>query len=354
MAVFKDSYTGSWACKFRYKNWQGETKQHKKTGFKTQREAKEYEKEYLDKMNRSTDILFKTLAERYIEDMEIRIKPSSFNTMRKLIYARLIPFFGNLKACDISPLVIRQWQNEMKEKGYSDIYLKNMNGQLSSIFKFGVKFYGIVTNPVNIAGGIGGYNPSNINFWTIDEFKQFIKIFSEDEIMYSTLFKLLFYSGMRIGEALALNFADFDFAQNNVKISKTYCKLDNKDVILTPKTKKGNRTITLPKFIMNQIRIYRLHLFGLNDKEDRLFSTTQSALNHRFYRWCEEAGVKKIRIHDLRHSHASMLIDKGVQPLIISERLGHENIQTTLQIYSHLYPDKQKQIADMLEGCSSF
>ena len=84
MAVFKDSYTESWACKFRYKNWQGETKQHKKTGFKTQREAKEYEKEYLDKMNRSTDILFKTLAERYIEDMEIRIKPSSFNTMRKM------------------------------------------------------------------------------------------------------------------------------------------------------------------------------------------------------------------------------------------------------------------------------
>ena len=353
MAVFKDKYTASWACKFRYKNWQGEVKQHKKTGFKTQKEAKEYERDYLDKMNQSSDILFKTLAEKYLEDRKPRIKPSSYYSINNLIKDTILDFFGELKVCDISPLIVRTWQNQQKEKGYSEKYLKNMNSQLSSIFKFGISFYGLSSNPVERAGSIGSEKTVNINFWTLEEFNKFIAIL-KDDMQYETLFYLLFYSGMRIGEALALNYADFDFKENTVRISKTYTKINGKEIILTPKTKKGNRTITLPKFIMNKLQRYRLHQFGMDDRTDRLFPISRNTLNHRFTKWCEKAGVKKIRIHDLRHSHASMLIEKGVQPLMISERLGHENIQTTLQIYSHLYPDKQKQIADMLEECSSF
>ena len=297
MSVYKDSFTSSWACKFRYKNWQGEIKQHKKTGFKTQKEAKEYERDYLDKMNQSSDILFKTLANKYLEDRKSRIKPSSYYSISNLIKDTMLDYFGNLKVCDISPLLVRTWQNQQKEKGYSEKYLKNMNSQLSSLFKFGISFYSLSSNPVEKAGSIGSEKPVNINFWTLEEFNKFI---------------------------------------------------------LTPKTKKGNRIITLPKFIMDKIKFYRLHMFGMDDKRDRLFPISRNTLNHRFTKLCEKAKVKKIRIHDLRHSHASMLIEKGIQPLMISERLGHENIQTTLQIYSHLYPDKQKEIADMLEECSSF
>lgn len=353
MAVFKDGFTSSWACKFRYRNWQGETKQHKKTGFKTQKEAKEYEKDFLDRLNQSSDILFRTLAEKYLEDRKTRIKPSSYYSINNLIKDTILDFFGGLKVCDITPLIVRTWQNQQKNKGYSDKYLKNMNSQLSSIFKFGISFYDLASNPVEKAGSFGSEKVININFWTIEEFNQFI-VTINDDIQYQTLFYLLFYSGMRIGEALALNYADFNFTENTVSISKTYVKINGVEHILTPKTKKGNRTVTLPKSIMERVREYRLHQFGMDDRKDRLFPISRNTLNHRFSRWCERAEVKKIRIHDLRHSHASMLIEKGVQPLMISERLGHENIQTTLQIYSHLYPDKQKQIADLLEECSSF
>lgn len=350
MSVFKDSYTKTWACKFRYTNWQGEVKQHKKTGFKTQKEAKEYERDYLDKMNQSSDILFKSLASKYLEDRKTRVKPSSYYSMSHLI-ERLIEYFGNMEVCNISPLIVRTWQNIEKEKGYTDKYLKNMNSQLSSIFKFGMSFYGLTSNPVELAGAMGKEKPVNINFWTLEEFNQFIKVL-QGNLQYETLFILLFYSGMRIGEALALNYSDFDFSHNTVNITKTYVKLDKQEHILTPKTKKGVRTITLPRFVMNRIRLYSLQYFGV--MEGRLFPISRNTLNHRFTKWCEQAGVKQIRIHDIRHSHASMLIEKGVQPLMISERLGHENIQTTLQFYSHLYPDKQKEIADMLEGCSNY
>lgn len=198
-----------------------------------------------------------TLAEKYLEDRKPRIKPSSYYSIYNLIKDTLLDFFGELKVCDISPLLVRTWQNQQKEKGYSEKYLKNKNSQLSSVFKFGISFYGLASNPVERAGSIGSEKTVNINFWTLEEFNKFISIINED-MQYEALFYLLFYSGMRIGEALALNYADFNLKENTVRISKTYTKINGTEIILTPKTKKGNRTVTLPKFVMNKILIYRL------------------------------------------------------------------------------------------------
>ena len=147
---------------------------------------------------------------------------------------------------------------------------------------------------------------------------------------------------------MALTAADFNFEKETVRINKFYQRLHGEDVITTPKTKKSNRMIKMPKFLCEEMQEYLQMLYGLK-KKDRIFTVTKSYLHHEMDRGAKAAGVKRIRIHDLRHSHASLLVELGFQPLAIAERLGHEKIETTLNTYSHLYPNKQAELADRLE-----
>ncbi len=152
---------------------------------------------------------------------------------------------------------------------------------------------------------------------------------------------------MREGEFLALTLNDFDFEKNTVSINKSVAVIGGKQTAKKTKTKKSNRTIALPSPIMDMVKEYAKHRNGYNPI-DRLLLSSKTSLHRDMREYCEISGVRKIKIHELRHSHASHLIELGVPPLTISERLGHEDIKTTLNTYSHLYPNKQKQIADML------
>ena len=120
-------------------------------------------------------------------------------------------------------------------------------------------------------------------------------------------------------------------------------------MISTPKTKNSIRTVTMPKFLCDEMQDC-LKLYYSLQPDDRIFPVTKYYLNHEMERGCKASGVKKIRVHDLRHSHASLLIEMGCQPLLIADRLGHEKIQTTLNTYSHLYPNKQAEVAAQLEN----
>lgn len=186
-----------------------------------------------------------------------------------------------------------------------------------------------------------------MEFWTKQEFKQFFP--SMDKKPEARMaFMLLYWTGMRIGELLALTYEDIDFEKRIISISKSYQRLDGKDVITPPKTPKSNRKITIPPFLAEELKEYCSHLYGIMSNE-RMFRFTKSYMEHEIVRGIKETGVKRIRIHDLRHSHASLLVELGFQPLAIAERLGHEKIETTLNTYSHLYPNKQAEMADRLE-----
>ena len=148
-------------------------------------------------------------------------------------------------------------------------------------------------------------------------------------------------------ELLALTAADFDFEKETVRINKSYQRLHGEDVITTPKTKKSNRIIKMPKFLCEEMQEYLNMLYGLK-KKDRIFTVTKSYLHHEMDRGAEAAGVKRIRIHDLRHSHISLLIDMGFSAVAIADRVGHESIDITYQ-YAHLFPSKQTEMADRLD-----
>ena len=155
-------------------------------------------------------------------------------------------------------------------------------------------------------------------------------------------FEILYWCGLRLGEMLALTPKDFNFEAKTVKIDKSYQRLKGRDVITTPKTKKSNRVIKMPQFLCEEMREY-IGMFYSAGKDDRIFPVTKSYMHHEMDRGSKEENVKRIRIHDLRHSHVSLLIEMGFTALAIADRLGHESIEVTYR-YAHLFPSKQAEL----------
>ena len=164
-------------------------------------------------------------------------------------------------------------------------------------------------------------------------------------------FLLLYWTGMRIGELLALTYNDINLEEKTISINKSYQRLKGKDMITQPKTPKSIRVITMPDFLAEEFREYCSHLYGIMKKE-RLFRFTKSHMEHCMATGIERSGVKRIRLHDLRHSHISHLIDLGFSAVAIADRVGHESIDITYR-YSHLFPSKQVAMADRLDAVNA-
>lgn len=347
MPVYKDT-NNTWFVECRYQDWNGERKRHKKRGFKTQREAKEYERSYLNKTHTDKHLTFKNLSELYLEDCKVRLKASTYENKVFVFNKNLIPYFGKLHIEKIKPQTVRRWQTEMIGMGYKETYLRSMHSQLSAVLNYAVKYFGLPSNPAWDCGSMGSKNADTMQFWTVEEFDRFDKAVSDDPMSH-VIFNLLFWSGMREGELLALTLNDFDFENNIIRINKTFTVLKGGiETITPPKTKKSVRDLEMPAFCMELVKDYAAKLYGIR-KTDRLFPTTKFFLGDEMTRGSDLAAVDRIRIHDLRHSHASVLINMGVPILLISERLGHENIETTLRTYSHLYRKTVKDAIRQLE-----
>lgn len=352
MAVKKNEKRGTWTSKIRYKDWHGKVIQKKKEGFKTKKEALSWEHDFLEQNKTNcADVDFKFLCAKYMEDCKVHLKPTTLENKKNIINTKILPYFSDMPINSIDISTIRQWQNTLisHENNYSETYLKTVHNQISAIFNFGVKYYGLAKNPASQCGSMGKKKADTMQFWTLSEFKQFIAVYDGD-IRAKTIFYLFFFSGMREGEPLALTLNDFDFDSNTVNICKTYARLNGVDIIQAPKTPKSKRIITLPVELMVMVREYSERLY---EPQGRLFAVTKHYLAKEMKRGCDKSGVKKIRIHDLRHSHASLLIEMGFAPLLISERLGHENVETTLNTYSHLYPNKHSEVAERLSALIS-
>lgn len=346
MSVYKDTKQGTWYVSFRYVDWTGEKKQKLKRGFRTKREALEYETEFKRKAAADMDMELGTFVEIYFEDKKNELKQNSIRNKKHMIQAHILPYFGSRKMNEVVPADIIQWQNTIQEKGFSKTYERMLQNQITALFNHAQKIYNLQNNPCKKVKKMGKPDADKMEFWTLEEYEQFLSVIEPGTDTY-LMAELLFWTGMREGEMLALTPMDIDLDNGLIQVSKTYYRSDGKDIISTPKTDTSNRTIMIPEFLVEEIKAYIGGYYGLPQNE-RLFPIVARTLQKRMTGLMEKARVKKIRIHDFRHSHVAYLINQGVQPLIIKERLGHKDIKITLNTYGHLYPSQQKQVAELL------
>lgn len=353
MAVYKDAKTNTWRVIFRYTDWKGERKQTQKRGFPTKREALAWEREQQNKSTADLDMTFESFAELYEKDTRPKLKENTWHTKEHIIRTKLLPYFGKRKMCDIHSKEILAWQSEMLRhqdesgKPYSPVYLKTVHNQLSAIFNHAVRHYNLRANPAAQAGNMGKAKSREMLFWTKEEYLKFADAMMDKPMSYYA-FEMLYWCGIREGELLALTPADFDFAKGTVSISKSYQRLKGRDVITDPKTVKSNRVIQMPEFLCDEMQDFLKAIYRVGEN-DRIFAITKYYLHHEMDRGCRASGVKKIRIHDLRHSHISLLIDMGFSAIAIADRVGHESIDITYN-YAHLFPSRQMEMAVKLNN----
>lgn len=353
MPVYQNKQAKTWYAKVFYTDYTGKKHQKMKRGFKLRREALEWEREFMSTQASQPDMSFSALCELYLRDKETHNKQITYETKKNRVKTWLIPTFGKRPINSITATDVRQWQAALKEatgstgKPLSPGYMQNLVTELSSVMNFAVRFYGLSVNPCKIAGNTVGKKQRSLNFWTKQEFDRFISTFEPSD-PYCTAFMTLYYCGMRIGELEALTLADLDTQQGTISINKTYHLINGSGITTPPKTKKANRIITLPPFLIACLESHISRLYH-PDAETRLFTLSHSSYARALEAHADMAGVPRIRLHDIRHSHASLLIELGFSALLVSERLGHESVSTTLNIYSHLFPSKQAEVAERLE-----
>ena len=254
MPAYKDEERKTWYVRFYYTDWTGQRKQKKKRGFKTLREAKEFERNFLKEPPKNNDYTLQQLYDLYFADVSEKLRQSTIDMKDNIFKNHILPYFGKTKIKDISPASIRMWQNEILKQDLSDTYKRSINTQISAIMNYAVKYYGLTSNPCHIAGTIGKKHASEMNFWTLDEYSKFrATLFNEREIC---LFDILYWGGLRKGELLALTPADV--IDGGLSITKTASFKKSQITISEPKTPKSRRKVTLPDFCMNELNDYIL------------------------------------------------------------------------------------------------
>lgn len=350
MPVYQDKNRNTWFCKFYYRDYDGERRQKWKRGFATREDARDYERNFLDMgLTSGGELRFSQVYQEYLKDVSRTLKPSTLVTKKNIFKNWILPYFGNKKFENITVSDVRRWQVMIMndEHNYSKLYVQGINAQLSTFMSYADRIYGIPLNPCKRAGNLTGKLPKEREFWTPEEYEMFRDAVSED-IRAFTSFEVLYWTGMREGEFLALHERDVDFENHRISINKTYLRLNRRDIYQTPKTESSIRVVDVPKFLCDEIRVY-LRTLTASQRRDRIFPVQRHYLERIMRKYSGIAGVKRIRIHSLRASAVSLLINLGFEPIQISRRVGHKKVSTTLDIYGKLFPSSNEAIVKSLE-----
>jgi len=344
----KDEERGTWTSQFYYTDWKGVKRKKKKRGFKLERDAKDWERQFLLKVAGSPNMTFQSLVDLYYEDFENRVRGSTQDTKKSMIETHVLPIFKSKIVSEITNADIRRWQNLMLKmtnprngKPYKPTYLRSINSQLSAILNFAVEYYNLPKNPCNRVKAIGKKRADEMKFWTLEQFNEVIA--GEEHPGYHAAFMTLYWTGIREGECLALSPKKVLDSIQSLDITETFKRKDGEDIFDDPKTENSVRVVSMPDFLYQELKFYIKALYGL-EKDDRIFYFTKTALNKELDRLAEKAKIERIRVHDLRHSHVALLIELGYRTHAIANRIGDtpEEVDRT---YAHLYPNKGQDIA---------
>ncbi len=345
-----------WYFMISYTNLSGYRKRYKSKKYFTKEEASREQALFITKKekNLKSIINFQELYLEYFNFAKTRLKERTLNINNGRIQLHVMPYFKNRKIDKITPKDIMDWQCELDKLNYSNEYKSSIYVNFSTVMNYGVKYLDLIRNPLTIVGNFKAPSEmkKEMKFWTVDEFELFIE--KVDNPIYNAFFTTLFFTGLRCGEAQGLTWQDVN--DTYILVNKTLTtKIKNKPYILTsPKTKKSNRIVKMT----NRVKEKLFNLKKLYENYENYNNTwfvfgginplPEASIRRKKEKACVEAKIKIIRVHDFRHSFASLLICKGERIETISELLGHGRSSTTSDIYGHLYPHVKDDAIDKL------
>lgn len=340
----------------------GKQIQKYRSGFATKKEAREeYSKLILSSAKeldeKKNTVSFQTFTEEtYLPWYKTQVKESTYLNRYSTIQKHFA-YFYKMATDEIEPIHVQSWQLELA-KQFSPNYIHVVQGLLSLAFDRAIVLGIAKKNPSRMIGNIKS-KKTQVDFWTLEEFQKVISLLYKGDYYEHYLFIsfwVLFMTGMRIGEAAALLWSDIDFDTGLLSITKTmYYKSMDDFKPVEPKTQASVRTIYVDADTIRELKAWQEVQKKVLKNCGYILSyngipTSKHTLPRALEKLAELAGVHRIKIHALRHSHASLLISMGENPLLIKERLGHEKIQTTLGTYGHLYPNTNLEVANKLTG----
>lgn len=365
MPVYKDEKYMTkdgrqWFFKTRYKTLDGVRKEYHSKKYLTRREAVDAEAEFKIRSQNEANVsllTFKQLINLYIEHKKSIVKETTvYNYHNKKVY--LEPLY-NIKLKDYSIEIYERWKAYINSHNLSTKYKNDIYKFLKSLLNYGSDWYNFNFTPVYRK--MTNFNnpnemPQEMLFFSFEEFKQFLSV--EDDLKFKCIFMILYYCGLRIGELKGITWKDINFENKTISINKQItqqCTRDNWHFV-PPKTKKSNRVLPLNKTLLESLKMLKKEdkelLIGFNDKffvAGDIRPATSNSIADRKNRNCALAGVKQIRLHDFRHSCASLLIHTGAGIKMVSTFLGHSKIEETLNTYTHLLPNAFDDITNIID-----
>lgn len=348
-----------WYFKCNYRDIYGNIKQKKSKKFSTKEEATKEEAKFLINVGKemSGNITFDRIYEEYMANRSNTVRPQSLSR-KKILYNHIKQYLGSTV---ISNLTIKQYElfkHNINSKNLSTEYKNTIHKFVITLINFSDSHYNVYSKVPTVVGGF--HDPlekkKEMLFFTQDEFNTFIS--AVDDIIWRTFFEILFYCGLRQGELQALNWDDIDFNIGTINVNKTLTTKikGEKWSIFPPKTKSSYRVLPMVNQLKNDLKlVYNTYsdLEGFN-KSWFVFGgirpIPESTIHARKNNYCKKANVKQIRIHDFRHSCASLLISKNADPVLVAKYLGHSDISMTLNRYSHMYKSKLDEIIKLIEN----
>lgn len=355
MPVYRD--TNSTYFFRTYINKLGKAKQVTRRGFNTKKEAL-HAMVLIDSQNNTTirTMTFQQLYDKYIEYYLLKNKGQSSRRIKSYFTNHILPYFNEAKVSKITTTDYLEWQKYILNKELSDSFNKGLHGSVVTILNHAMKFYGLEKNVAKEIGGFKKtYKKKPKEVWTYEEYEKFISVI--DNIVDKALFSTLYETGMRYGELAALKWNDFD--GSSIDVNKTISKEFGNDktyIINDPKTRSSKRIITLSNNVITLLNglkeNFKLYEGFSNDWFifGGLKPYSHTTANNHKNKYCSLSDVKQITLHEFRHSHVSLLINKNVPITDISERLGHADSSITLGIYSHMLRKENDPVLDVLNN----